>query len=236
MKLLSEDTSREAQQFLVRRLQSMTPERRLQLTAASIRAGLRVKKPELADMDPFVVAARVTRYLEQEGIDYFLGGSLASTVHGEPRFTQDVDLVIRLKQSSVRGLVREFEHEFYLSQQAILEALQRKTSVNLIHLETNFKIHLMISRERAFEKSRFARKVRHTVEDQSFWFCSAEDIVLVKLEWFRRSGEVLERQLQDVQTVLMVQQSLDFEYLRKWAQILQVQDLLESSLRDADRP
>ena len=212
----------------------MTPEKRLLVTAASISAGLALKNSEISDMDPFAVAARVTAFFETEEIEYFLGGSLASTVHGEPRFTQDVDIVVRLKPESSSKMMQEFGTDFYLSESAIREAIARRSSANLIHLESNFKIDLLMSRERAFEKSRFARKVRVSVGRHSFWFCTPEDIILVKLEWYRASGEVLERQLRDVQTVLMVQQDLDLDYLHLWAKDLGVSDLLESSLKDAD--
>jgi len=105
----------------------------------------------------------------------------------------------------------------------------------LIHFESNFKVNLIVSRERPFEISRFARKIRISAGKNSFWFCSAEDIVLAKLEWYRGSGEVLERQLRDVQTVLMVQEAIDLDYLKLWADRLRLRDLLDIALKDAAR-
>ena len=233
MKLLSSDTTLEAQRFLVGRLKSMPLEKKYAVTAAAIQAGFNIHRSEAIEMNPFDVAHRLTRYLEQEAIDYFLGGSIASTTYGEPRFTQDVDVIVRLSEDDVDLLVAEFESDFYVSGPALHEAVQRKSSANLIHLDTNFKIDLIVSRERPFEKSRFERRVRKSAAGQSFWFCTAEDIVLVKLEWYKNSGEVLERQLRDVQTVLMVQESLDLDYLRKWAVRLGVLELLERSIADA---
>ncbi len=160
-------------------------------------------------------------------------GSLASTTYGEPRFTQDIDVVVRLDEEKVDRLVDRFQSRFYVSARALLEAVRKKTSANLIHLDTNFNVDLIVSRERAFEKSRFSRRVRKTATGREFWFCTAEDIVLVKLELYRQRGEVLERQLRDVQTVLMVQDSVDATYLRDWAAALGLSDLLERSLQDA---
>lgn len=184
-------------------------------------------------MNPFEIAHRVTEFMESEGIEYFLGGSIASTVYGEPRFTQDVDIIVRLRPSKVSKLIEEFETEFYLSQTALQEAASNGTTANLIHLKSSFKIDLMVSQETPFEVSAFQRKVRHQVTDFEFYFCTAEDIVLAKLDWYRKSGKVLDRQLRDIQTVLMVQQNLDLDYLRSWAQRLGTLTQLENSLRDA---
>ena len=211
----------------------MPVEKKHSLTAGVIQAGLNVGGSEPLAMNPFEVAHKVTSFLEAEGIEYFVGGSLASTTYGEPRFTQDVDIIVRLPENKIGRLVESFQSEYYLSAPALIEAVRKKSSANLIHLATNFKIDLIVSRERPFERSRFERKVRKQATGLPFWFCTAEDIVLVKLEWYQASGKVLERQLRDVQTVLMVQESVDLEYLRKWAATLGISDLLETALSDA---
>lgn len=233
MKLLSADTTLEAQQFLIDRLKLMPLDKKYAVTAAAIGAGLNIHRSEPIEMNPFEVAHRLTEFFERHDVDYFLGGSMASTTYGEPRFTQDVDIIVRLPADKVDALVEEFQSDFYVSGQALHDAVKRKSAANLIHLETNFKIDLIISRERPFEKSRFERRVQKNAAGNSFWFCTAEDIILVKLEWYRDSGGVLERQLRDIQTVLMVQESLDFDYLRMWANELGVSELLERSIVDA---
>ena len=144
-----------------------------------------------------------------------------------------MDLIVRLPEKKIEKLVQNFKSDFYLSAAALLEAVQRKRSANLIHLDTNFKVDIIVSRERPFEQSRFRRKVRKQVTNLPFWFCTAEDIVLVKLEWYKESGGVLDRQLRDVQTVLMVQENMDLAYLRKWAESLNVSEQLETALMDA---
>jgi hypothetical protein len=233
MKLLSPDTTPDAQRFLVNRLKQMSVGQKMEVTAASIAAGLDLSQNEAGPMNPFEIASEVTEFLEQEGVEYFLGGSLASTLYGEPRFTQDVDIVVRLRPAHVSQIVQQFQGGYYLSSTALEDAIRLKQSANLIHLKTNFKIDLIVSRERPFEMSRFQRRVRRTVAGRQFWFCSPEDIVLVKLEWYRDSGEALDRQLRDIQTVLMVQEGLDLGYLRSWADKLDVRELLEASLSDA---
>lgn len=233
MKLLSADTCLEAQLFLVDRLKRMPLETRLRITAATISAGLNVRKPEASRMDPFEVTAKVTEFLEQNQVEYFLGGSLASTVHGEPRFTQGVDIIVRLGAIDAERMVSALGSEFYLSEVALKEALARGGSANLIHLASNFKIDLILSGESEFERSEFQRKVRVSAGSRSFYFCSPEDIILAKLDWHKRSGGVLERQLRDIQTVLMVQSPLDVSYLRRWADELGVREQFEQSMIDA---
>ncbi|MCA9796780.1 MAG: hypothetical protein KC910_33450, partial [Candidatus Eremiobacteraeota bacterium] len=206
---------------------------KLEITRASIQAGFAVKNSELAGMDPFAIASRVTSVLEAHGIEYFLGGSIASTIHGEPRFTQDVDIVVRLKQEHVDLLLSRLEGEFYASQTGLQEAIKRRSSANLIHLETGFKIDLMISRERAFEASRFARKQLVVQGVHQFQVATAEDIILVKLEWYRLGQETSDRQWRDVLTVLMTCEGLDRSYLERWANELGVADLLARACREA---
>lgn len=230
MKLLSADTTLDAQLFLVNGLKRMEPARRLEITAAAIAAGLGIRRLELREMDPFEVAGRVTTIFEREGTEHFVGGSLASTVYGEPRFTQDVDIIVRLNREVAAKLAKELGKEFYVNEIALDEALARKSCANLIHLGTNFKVDLMISKDRDYESQVFARKRRIEVGERGFYFCSPEDIILAKLEWYKASGGVLERQLRDIQTVMMVQAELDFEYLRFWADNLGVRGRLEASL------
>lgn len=184
-------------------------------------------------MEPMTIASRVTAFFECAEIEYFVGGSIASTIHGEPRFTQDVDLVVRLKDQHIPGLQDSLGGDFYSSESALREAVARQSCANLIHTSTGFKIDLMVSRERPFEQSRFQRKQRIQDGGRAFWVSSAEDTVLVKLEWYRDGGEISERQWRDVQTILMTQHQLDQDYLRRWAAELEVSDLLERSLADA---
>ena len=233
VKLLSSDTTIEAQRFLVGQLRRMPLDKKYAVTLASIQAGMSLHSSEPGTMNPFDVTHQVTQFLESEGIEYFVGGSLASTTYGEPRFTQDVDIIVRLTEEKVGRLADRFQSDYYLSRPALMEAIRRRGSANLIHLETNFKVDLILSRERPFEHSRFKRKVRKHADGKAFWFCTAEDIVLVKLEWYKKSGEVLERQLRDVQTVLMVQDPVDLDYLHRWADELGLSELLAVSLRDA---
>lgn len=223
----------EALQFQIEIWKGQDPARKIEILRGAIKAGFRLNRPELAAMEPMRIAHRVTKLFEDSGIEYFVGGSVASTIHGEPRFTQDVDLVVRLEAHHIPGLQANLGEDFYSSEVALREAVDRRSCANLIHISTGFKIDLMISRERPFEYSRFERKQRIQDQESAFWVSCPEDTVLVKLEWYRDGGEVSERQWRDVQTVLMAQENLDLKYLSRWAAELEIVDLLERSLSDA---
>jgi hypothetical protein len=107
----------------------------------------------------------------------------------------------------------------------------------LIHHATAFKIDVFIPRNRPFEESQFARRVRHApVEDvpQPLVFASPEDVILTKLEWYQAGHEIAVRQWDDLIGVLTVQgDRLDLSYLRRWAAALGVADLLDRALRES---
>ena len=183
MGILSADTSAEAENVQIFLLRRMTCEKKASILKGAVAAGFLIhRKEQLVMTDPFLIAGEVVDALETLGVEYFLGGSIASTLHGEPRFTQDADIIVRLQELHLAQFATILEDRFYLSPPALLDAVRRRTSANLVHFDTTFKVDLMISRERAFEKSRFARKVRLAAGGREFWVASAEDTILVKLE------------------------------------------------------
>lgn len=235
MGILAADTSEEAERVQLDILRLMPPARKAAVLSATIRAGLGLKaRTRGAEMtDPFDVTAEVIAVLDRLGVEYFLGGSIASALHGEPRYTQDADLVVRLCEGHVEPLVASLHEHFYLSDTALLEAIRRRTSANLVHFESAFKVDLMISRERPFEKSRFQRRVRLPAGAHEFWVASAEDMVLVKLEWFRLGGEISEKQWRDVLALLLTS-AQNPTYLDEWAEQLGVGDLLQKARLQTD--
>lgn len=187
--------------------------------------------------DPVAVAITTAELFERLGIAYFAGGSLASSIHGEPRSTLDVDFVADLRPEHVPTLVAAFGTDFYLSDAAIREALQRGTSFNAIHLPTAVKVDVFVAGQDAFNHERLAHRERTLLwadPPRELFVDRAEHIVLRKLEWFRRGGEVSDRQWRDVLGVLHVQHGrLDDERLDTWAERLGVADLLARARREA---
>lgn len=188
--------------------------------------------------DAIVVAQILTQTLEKLGVVYWIGGSMASSIYGLPRSTQDVDLVAELKEDHVDNLVAALGNEFYIDGQAARRAIRSLRSFNVIHLDTMYKADVFIlGNDARAQEEKQRRKLEPLGKEPNAptaYFCSAEDIVLQKLLWFRKSGGVLEKQLDDVRQVLKVQaNALDYNYLVRWAAELGISNLLEKALDDA---
>jgi len=177
--------------------------------------------------------------LEELNIAYAIGGSFASSVYGKVRFTADADVTVEPFEKSADRFFELLEPHYYVSKQAMFEALQRQTSFNVIHLESSFKIDVFVRKDTAFEKQLMSRRRALRLSDsleKSFSVVSPEDIVLLKLQWYRDGGESSEHQWNDVLGILEVQgQRLDFEYLKKWSAILEINELLEKAISEAGR-
>jgi hypothetical protein len=185
-------------------------------------------------MDPLAVASLVARALDDLGVPYFVGGSLASTVHGEPRFTRDADLVAELQPRHAEPLAQALAPTFYADAESIQRAIARKGSFNVIHLETAFKVDIFVSKLRPFDRSSFARREAAQGEGYDVWISSAEDTLLAKLDWFREGHEVSDQQWRDILAILTVQRDhLDYGYLRTWAESLGVRDLLDRAVTES---
>jgi hypothetical protein len=184
--------------------------------------------------EPLEVTLMVTGFFEKNGVPYFIGGSLASTLYGMVRTTQDSDIVAEIREEHIPQFVMEFSKEFYLEQQMIEDAVRRCSSFNIIHLETMFKVDIFIPEPSPFIRSEFTRVQNITVsleKDVTANFASPEDTILAKLTWYRGSGDTSENQWRDILGVLRTRAGdLDVDYLRFWAKELKVDDLLERAL------
>lgn len=188
--------------------------------------------------EPVAVTLQVTEAIESLGVPYVIGGSMASTAHGRIRTTLDVDIVADLQPAHVDVLVQALGEAFYVDANAARNAIQHRSSFNLIHLETMFKVDIFIPKDRPFDRQQLARREKQVIgtdPDQMAYVASAEDIILAKLEWYRLGGEVSERQWRDIQGILEVSGNrLDQAYLRHWAAMLNISDLLEQALAEAN--
>jgi len=166
------------------------------------------------------------------GIAYYVGGSVASSIYGEPRSTLDVDIGADLPESAVEHLVSKWSGDFYVSEAAMRDAIQRERCFNLIHLSTSLKVDVFVCGADVFNASVLKRRISRTVaigdEYLSIWLATPEDVILHKLLWYRKGGETSERQWRDIAGVLKQQQGrLDAGYLADWANRLHVRDLWE---------
>lgn len=184
--------------------------------------------------EPQVIAS-VIQQLDHLKIPYFISGGIASIIYGEPRLTNDADLVIRILPFHIPKFVQAFEGKFVISADAIQAALQGRRAFNIIHVGTAFKIDFYpISDDDDLEIDAFARRRLHDIGAGEAWLASAEDVILAKLRWFRKGGEVSETQWRDVLGVLKVQgEKLDFVYLTAQARRFGLADLLDHAREDA---
>lgn len=183
------------------------------------------------------VTLKVVDALEALNINYVICGSAASIIHGVVRSTVDADLIADLKPEHAEPLVAALEKEFYIEPEFIMQAIKRKSSFNVIHQSTMFKVDVFVPKIRVFDQAQLSHRVQRVFgqnPDRSVWFLSAEDIVLAKLEWFKIGGEVSERQWRDILGVLKIQRDkLDVDYMRKMGATLGVAKLLEAALEAA---
>ena len=185
------------------------------------------------ESEPIAVTLRVVAELDRLDIEYLVGGSIASSVHGRPRTTQDVDLVAKITQRHVEPLVRGLEGEFYVDAEMIADAIERRGSFNVIHLETMLKVDVFVFAGDELAVEEMSRRVQVPLREARVWFASPEDIVLQKLEWYRKGEGISERQWRDVLGVLAVQgERFDVVYTRRWAARLGLNELLERALAE----
>ena len=190
--------------------------------------------------DPLRVALAVVAVFERVGIPYAAAGSLASSVHGEPRSTDDLDFVADVRPAHASALVKALGEEWYVSEEAVREALASDASFNVVHLASGIKVDVFPVGRDAFDAFRVASAKSERLGNEPGELLrvdTAEHTVLRKLERFQRGGGVSERQWRDVLGVLRVQGArIDRQELARWAGPLGVSDLLHRALREAGPP
>ena len=189
--------------------------------------------------DIIAITLQIAGTCERLGIRYLVGGSLASSLHGIPRATQDVDLVMSIRQADVAGLVRALRDDFYLDEDAIREAVDRQTSFNLVHLGSYFKADVFVARDDEPSRLQMDRSRRYPLGRpvRELVVASPEDVVAQKLHWFALGDRVSERQWLDAIGVLRVLgPRLDMAYLRRIAELMGVEALLKEAAGEAGLP
>ncbi len=176
--------------------------------------------------------------LESLAVVYRLGGSVASSAHGVPRSTLDVDLVCDLPAGRIAPFVAKLERDYYIDADMIADAIRRRASFNVVHLATMVKVDVFIRKDQPWDVEAFSRSVRKPLDvapgAREFDLTTAEDIILHKLGWYREGGGVSERQWHDVLGVIAVQRAaLDWPYLERWASALGLGGLLDRARREA---
>jgi hypothetical protein len=187
--------------------------------------------------EPISVALLVCQLLERQGVEYLVGGSLASSIHGIPRATLDVDIVADLRMHHVKRLVAELQEGFYADEGMIADAVRRRTTFNVLHLATMFKIDVFVAGDDELIAAELSRKQRVRVRDEppcDVNVATAEDMVLQKLLWYRAGGSVSDRQWADIIGIVRTcGGALDLAYLQDWATRKGLTELLARVYADA---
>ena len=186
--------------------------------------------------EPIEVTLAVTSILERLGIEYLVGGSLATSLHGIPRATLDVDIVADLRMTHLDPFVSALQESFFVDADMVRDAIRRRATFNILHLATMFKVDVFVAGADDLLSTELARKQRVRVleEPQSDLFvASPEDMVLQKLIWYRKGGGISDRQWGDIVGVIETQgERLDMAYLRLWATRKGIADLLDRVLTE----
>jgi hypothetical protein len=188
-------------------------------------------------LSPAEVLLQVARALEDLSIPYVVVGSFASAARGLPRATNDVDFVADIQSAHVPALLAALTNDFYIDEKAVRRAVESRRSFNAIHFDSAFKVDFFIPPATEFSRQQLVRRQLESLTPDAarrVYVATAEDTLLGKLRWFRAGGGVSERQWSDVLGIIKVQgERLDLDYLRGWADRLNVRDLLEQSLGEA---
>ena len=180
--------------------------------------------------EPIEVTFLVIAALETLGMRYVIGGSLASGIYGEPRFTRDADLLADMNSAHIEPLCNMLEPQFNIAKESIENALKYRSSFNVIHFQSLFKVDVFIPKPRQFDEQQLQRRVLQVLAlpEKRAYVATAEDTVLAKLEWYRQGNEISEQQWRDVVGIFKASSgSLDIPYMERMANQLGVLDLLQ---------
>jgi hypothetical protein len=167
----------------------------------------------------------IVAVLEAAGIPHMVVGSFASTVHGEPRTTRDLDLVIDPNLDQLNELVGALDPErFYVDLDVARDALRRRSMFNVIEIETGWKLDLVIRKARPFSIEEMQRRTITKILGMDVPTATAEDTIIAKLEWAKLGAS--DRQLEDVAGILRVRgPDLDLDYIERWVTELGLAEL-----------
>lgn len=177
-----------------------------------------------SEFQPYELMQVVADFLEGQGVTYRVVGSMASMMYGEPRFTNDVDILVDLKPDRVAPLCAAFPPpDYYVSASAAREATLRRRQFNILHIPSGLKVDLIIPPDSEFARSELSRGRLLTSEGEfSVWFGSPEDVLLSKLVFYRSGGS--EKHLRDIASMLKIQgDRIEVTYIEHWTAQLGVQ-------------
>jgi hypothetical protein len=178
---------------------------------------------------------KILKSLEKGDIPYMLTGSLVSSFQGSPRSTHDIDIIISIKMDDISNIMKAFDSKrFYISQDSIKEAIINSSQFNVLDIEEGEKIDFWILTGSDFDKSRFLRRQKKELLGLKAYISAPEDTIIQKLVWSKLSGGS-EKQYKDALSVYEVQYGkLDIEYMEYWSKKLDIKDIYEKMISEAE--
>lgn len=186
----------------------------------------------MTPIDPLTVAAQVAAILERLHLPYVIGGSVASSVLGEPRSTLDLDIMIDATAEGVRELVRALAADFYIDEEDAVAALRHRSSFNAIHLQSTMKVDFFPAETLGRDQIARRQAIVARPELPPLYFYSAEDLIIRKLLRFRDGGESSLRQWRDIVSILKTSH-VDLEQVRRLAREQNIEEFLLRAVSDA---
>jgi hypothetical protein len=185
---------------------------------------------------PLELVRQVGAMLDELGIDWVLGGSLASSLFGEPRSTVDVDVAVRIGPDAAEALIDRAKRDFYVPEASARVAAVEKSAFNVLDTEHGLKVDIFVLGDGVLDRQQLARRVRTDIASgATIWVTAPEDQVLRKLEWYRSGDMSSDRQWRDVIGLLVVQGSgLNLAYLNETAREVGLDELLSRALVQAE--
>lgn len=182
-------------------------------------------------MDFQQLLVEIARILENLKIPYLVTGGYAVSIWGRPRSTLDIDVVIELPSARIKDLtraLRQISEISHIDEQAVEWAVERKSEFNFVDIESGIKVDFWVTKNDAYSGLKMKRATNHVIAGQKVSFISPEDLILAKLLWNKENAST--RQLEDIESVLIIQKRLDLRYVRKWAKTHGTLPVLEELL------
>jgi len=178
--------------------------------------------------------------LNKLGMSYMVTGAMAAIVYGEPRLTNDVDIVLEFGAESIKGLLAAFPMEsFYTPPEETIRAEAGRPSrghFNIIHRETGYKADIYPMGEDPLHRWAMARRNLVDVHGTTYPIAPPEYVILRKLQYHAEKGS--EKHLRDIRAMLAVYRDrIDTEEIQRRAGELGLQeawDALEKAIRAGD--
>ena len=144
--------------------------------------------------------------LNEAGIAYMITGSTASILYGEPRLTNDIDLVVELHTEDIQKLVNTFPaHEFYCPPLEVIRLeVNRETRghFNIIEMKTGKKADLYPLGSDSLHRWGFARRLQVNLEGMQLWVAPREYVIIRKLQFYEEGKS--EKHIRDIKSMLKI--------------------------------